>query len=1804
MNNQRKTSVNISYALLLLLFTFTSVVHAVNVTVVNETPPEAPIPVNGFKWTLEENLKSDVVPGVQTQDSLSLSFHNSYSPVLASGVCMTASCDIPVPDTDPAKKYFVSVLPFVGHTMGGAMFSGSDGAVNVDVHTHAIPTAQITVRVFQDNHPINGAPDDPVEQTWPPIDVNTGNPTTGEFTVHLADAGGRYGATGGEITQDAYGNPLGTEYQPGSAGVVTKMGTGFLIPDAQGFVYIKNIPPAKYGVTVIPPTGEGWIQTSTLEGTKTIDAWVMANEPEFFAEFGPPGPHVNIGFTQEFIDPALTGAGSVSGTITNNHMARPPEVGFFSSWPFGGCWVGLNETVAAGGQALYAKPCEADSSFNITGIPDGNYDLVVWDVNLDIVIATRTVTIAGTEVALGEVPVFDWFGRTEQRVFLDLDEDGFRDDNEVDLIPEQATGFRFRNGTPYQGFATDLGGEAPYDEVFPFFHWLVAEVDYARYKATGVTYVVDNGGEVPADNGWDMPSFDVLNPQPQADVNPNTGNNLSTTLTGPVISLASQLFLGQTNVIEWGKALYGMQDVDNFPYGNFPGEEDVDNNPTLDAFEYGNGGISGMALYAITRAEDDPRYGAAEEWEPGIPRIQMNLYKDFTGDGIIDDVDGDTVITLADVDNAPQGNFPGAEDVDRNGNTYFDYGDAIQVTYTDSWDDSLPTGCIPGAGGAFIAHEGTAIQKVTDCYDGLRNFNQLREGVYDGGYAFTSRIARDTGSVPTTGGVATPDGGTPDEVPGLLSGYYIVESAVPDGYVLMKEEDKNVDFGDEFVVPAQLPPICVGDDHIVPDYLSFQTHTSEEGGALITTILPGVTDPIAAPYASESRPLCDRKQVALTAGKNAAADFFMFTQAPVAAHVVGGILNDLGNEFDPNNPNFGEKWAPSWVPVIFYDWTGKEVVKVYADEFGKYEALVPSTYSVNAASPTGMAPNMLNACMNDPGLGNDPFYNPQFSTFCYVFQYMPGSTTYLDTPVVPVASFANAGGFPLDCAIPDNYPLIRTVDGPAGFGPVLPDGFTNGGMLTIISEGTLDVPNHLFGAPGEPVTIQRNYGFGATEGSVFIGDTPVTVDSWSNEQIDITVPAGVATGQLVVETASGNKAPRSVTVTTHLPAARIHKVTTGTIQAAIDAAADGDLILLPPGAYSELVIMDKPVQIQGYGAGVTSLSAIRNPATKLAEWRDEIAERVIDGDGLDTFDYLANQETGFLAEEGPGIIVLGQAAGNFAPALQSRIDGIEISHAISGGAIFVNAYVEYLNISNNKITGNEGTYGGGIRIGSPTVTEELPGGIFHVSSKNKFINIHDNEVVFNGTTFGPAGGIGLYTGSDNYTVDHNFICGNFAQDHGAGIAHLGLSDNGVISNNIIAFNQNFNQATNAHGGGLFIGGQPGLPPLETEGSGSVVVEGNLIQGNSAGAGLGGGIMLSLINGADVANNPGDFVQWYGIDIFDNIIVNNHAGWTGGGIAMQDAAKVRIINNTIAHNDATATVGRLFDINTVAGTAASSPQVGAGIASFAHSSFTELATNSGQVFSNPELVNNIIWENATFSWFADVNVNPQFGLVPGGFSDLGVIGAAGTMTTSTSILTGGALDPGFILDYVNTSRDQTVLQAEQNANSLIGIAVALDEGGNFVDVQYGPLSIVGNYHLRTDSDAIDAGADMSAIAELDDDIDGEARVTPYDIGADEVPVVAIDSDGDGVVDPQDNCTSVANPDQRDTDADNFGNACDADLNNDNTVNLIDFGLFRSAYGTTGPDVEADFNGDGSVNLIDFGIFRSMYGSAPGPSGLVN
>ena len=96
----------------------------------------------------------------------------------------------------------------------------------------------------------------------------------------------------------------------------------------------------------------------------------------------------------------------------------------------------------------------------------------------------------------------------------------------------------------------------------------------------------------------------------------------------------------------------------------------------------------------------------------------------------------------------------------------------------------------------------------------------------------------------------------------------------------------------------------------------------------------------------------------------------------------------------------------------------------------------------------------------------------------------------------------------------------------------------------------------------------------------------------------------------------------------------------------------------------------------------------------------------------------------------------------------------------------------------------------------------------------------------------------------------------------------------------------------------------------------------------------------------------------------------------------------------------------------------------------------------------------------------------------------------------------------------------------------------------------------------------------------------------------IPAIGADQDGDGIADSEDNCTEVANPLQRDSNGDSYGNLCDADLDGNLIVNTADFVLFRFRFHSDDPD--ADLNGDGTVNLADYSLLRNQFNQPPGPS----
>jgi hypothetical protein len=232
----------------------------------------------------------------------------------------------------------------------------------------------------------------------------------------------------------------------------------------------------------------------------------------------------------------------------------------------------------------------------------------------------------------------------------------------------------------------------------------------------------------------------------------------------------------------------------------------------------------------------------------------------------------------------------------------------------------------------------------------------------------------------------------------------------------------------------------------------------------------------------------------------------------------------------------------------------------------------------------------------------------------------------------------------------------------------------------------------------------------------------------------------------------------------------------------------------------------------------------------------------------------------------------------------------------------------------------------------------------------------------------------------------------------------------------------------------------------------VLVQDNRIQGNLAGAGDGGGIAVRYTN-QDA------------ISIEGNVIVNNVSGLAGGGLSLLDAANVSITGNTIARNDSTATASEAFS-----GGPTISTEQPAGIVSRAHSAGLNQQLGVSNGFSDPDpFTGNIIWQNRSFYWEVGIGLREGTPL----FWDLGVLGAVGPMNPVDSVLTsltgpdgadysgsGNSIaDPLFADPYFNIARGLLVLPEPTTG---IETAVALDEGGNAIDVAFGPLTLTGDY----------------------------------------------------------------------------------------------------------------------------------------------
>jgi hypothetical protein len=210
---------------------------------------------------------------------------------------------------------------------------------------------------------------------------------------------------------------------------------------------------------------------------------------------------------------------------------------------------------------------------------------------------------------------------------------------------------------------------------------------------------------------------------------------------------------------------------------------------------------------------------------------------------------------------------------------------------------------------------------------------------------------------------------------------------------------------------------------------------------------------------------------------------------------------------------------------------------------------------------------------------------------------------------------------------------------------------------------------------------------------------------------------------------------------------------------------------------------------------------------------------------------------------------------------------------------------------------------------------------------------------------------------------------------------------------------------------------------------------------------------------------------------------------------------------------------------------------------------------------------------------------------------------GALTFGDLPVTGMDFDPirkRFVLwgggNYVYTLTEPDGTNAWRLSIDNVGFAIG--PGGTSLanDIEGLPGGILGKWHYA---------ADLDVFVGLKNPYNGEVWV--YKPEGWSPPQK--DKDKDGVPDASDNCILVFNSDQRDTDQDGFGNICDADLNNDLMVNVVDLGLFKMCYLKQASDVQclhvedSDFNADGKVNAQDLGLLKAMYLKPPGPSGLV-
>ena len=1566
----------------------------------------------------------------------------------------------------PVGKYLVSVEAD-GYKVDGEHFTipDDDGVVTVQVHPEPLPTASMTIKVFNDNAMTNGQWD-------------------GAQEVGLAGFRASINDVLGEVTTDMFGNPLCTEYD--AAGNVTKLGNG-CYSDNTGTITIPNIGTIRWDVLVIPPDGTNWVQTTTLEGSQGWDTWLQEGATGMDNEFmvaGEPFPWTIFGFVQPNTA-GLSGTGTITGVIMGSITASPTAGGLpyqgtiWGGWsgtklhrPIPGAWIALSD-FQNGDATVWVGQADANGAFVIPNVPAGNYFLAYWDEKQHYILdwTQLTVTDGGT-TDLGVRTMTGWFTEFYGTVFNDENRNGKRDEGEPG-IPNYLVVLKDRDNTEIDRMSiastTDGAGFYEFEKAYPMGSWMILEAYSDLYRTTGITYQVWNQAE-------------------------------ETTILGNGVDVAVLPVLGQPARLDWGVTFYD------------PGT---------------NGGIVGTVFYDTMRAEDNAAYAGAEPYQPGIPDLQVQLYKaakdPVTGE-LLRNADG-SIQKMADEFGTPlllmeattekfvQPVNCQARDVD---------GNPVDIPVLPPYE--------PGATAATAKRclegpvMGTQIGSWPDD-TGALSFG----AALDGNYGLTEGCFADDGdpATPLAPGSFDPMTGacTTGELAPLPPADYLVEVVIPNDPVLgrplfqvTREEDVNMYNGDEFI-PAVAPPACAGPLHTVDikgidQNGVLQGEPGFLGDGPDAVVNPGYVDAGGSRFEGQAMPLCNVKLVTVGNGKSIAPLFQLFTDVPIPGKWKGYIINDLMVSVNPKELFFGEMAGVANSPIGIYDFTNRLVHTVTSDLHGVYEVLLPSSGTTNAPTPSGLLASVYYIYGNDPGQpGNlNANYNPQFRSIGTAFEIYPGVIVPSDLAPVrngagilaPGSQFAQQALCKLEPTTPQIFAVSQPYVNP-------------GGTFTIYGQG--------FGSPPGPaptvrldnVGLQVLSGWSDTEMTVRLNNNTQGRNLAGPRQLSVRRGAQSTVNGLTIHVLYGAYNPTLYEV----GPGRTYDSTgwdgstagPGPIQRAVDAtvAAGGPSLIVvypgdptpfnPTGGYFENVVLHGPVKLQGVGpGGQRDADGVSVPGTYLdgravggdsayglwwttwvfgnlwaggAGWDGTLT----DGDGLP------------ILSEGAVITVLAKA-GEFA-GQGARVDGFTIEGGdqqgfptninligggtipgvpavvtVQGGGIYLNAHADGFQISNNIIRSNGGAYAGAIRVGTPHVA--APNNDHH----NHNIKILNNRILGNGGA-NLAGAIGLFNDSDGYEVARNDICGNYTIEYGGGISHYGLSPNSSIHHNRIYFN-----SANDEGGGVMIAGElPADPAVLSTGAGPVDVYNNLIQANLSNDD-GGGLRFLM---------SGNFRY----RVFNNMIVNNVSTHEGGGVSIFDAPNVWVYSNTIMKNLTTATA------MTSNGQAAP-----AGLSTVRNSNLLQATLPAGSpAFSNPILFNNIFWDNRAGSRTlqgvsgigmpGDPNpINPW---------DLGVADGTGTLNPGYSLLQTpygevdtniDGLNPLVISEYDVAI---SIMPWRGNTNFI---------GTSLVAVEL-PPSLMGDYHIQTGSPARNSGTTLwMTVPAPTTDYDDQNRPSSVDIGADE------------------------------------------------------------------------------------------------------